>query len=130
MIATFVARISLVGLLLAASAVTAHAADTTVEMLSNNEFSPENVTLNVGDTVTWVNVDAAVHDSVARDPLVTWNTGFLDPNATATVRFDTVATYFYHTSWRAGAGRLGARGTRHRRRVARNDERDDSNVAR
>lgn len=89
-------RIAGVGLLVAASTVTAHAADTMVDMLSNNEFSPENVTVQVGDTVTWVNRDTVVHDSVARDPAVTWNTGFLEPNAQAAVTFDSVGTYFYH----------------------------------
>lgn len=88
-------QVAVVALLLGAATGTAHAADTTVEMLAT-EFSPENVTVQVGDTVTWVNRDSAVHDSVARDPLVTWNTGYVEPNAEAAFTFTAAATYFYH----------------------------------
>lgn len=89
-------HIVVVAALLSASTVTVFAADTTVEMLASNEFSPENITIHVGDTVTWVNRDSAVHDSVARDPQVTWNTGFLQLNEEAAVRFDSPAEYAYH----------------------------------
>lgn len=96
MVAKALARAGLVGLLLAASTATALAADTTVQMLPGNTFSPENITIQVGDTVTWVNLDVAIHDAVARDTAVSWKTGYLDQNEQAAVRFDTAGPVVYH----------------------------------
>ena len=53
----------------------AQGANTTVQM-SGLQFVPRNVTVNVGDTVTWTNTERTTHDSVsgsAGTPDGTWN---------------------------------------------------------
>src|SRR3712207_6315132 len=38
-----------------------------VNMVSGNEFQPKEVTVNVGETVTWTNTDSVPHNAVAKD---------------------------------------------------------------
>ncbi len=95
MAAKHLARLLLFVLVTVVSTATAQAADTTVDMLSSNEFSPENVTVQVGDTVTWVNRDVAVHDAAALDPTVSWQTGYVDPNEQAAQTFAKAGTFPY-----------------------------------
>jgi plastocyanin len=80
-----------IGLLLALPAAT-QAADSTVEM-KGSTFQPGDITVTVGDTITWVNVDPALHDAVADDG--SWKTERLNPNQTASVTFDTPGSYPY-----------------------------------
>ncbi len=38
-----------------------------IDMVGGNEFRPKEVTVNVGQTVTWTNVDGVPHNAVARE---------------------------------------------------------------
>jgi len=76
----------------------AQAADTTVDMKSA-EFLPETLTVSVGDTVTWINKDAVLHDVVAED--ASWQTPRINPNESASVTFSTPGTYRYRCTLHA-----------------------------
>jgi plastocyanin len=57
----------------------AKAASTTVEM-SNTSFQPQNITVKVGDTVTFVNKDDIAHTATAGDK--SFDSGTLDAGGT------------------------------------------------
>jgi len=61
-------------------------------------FSPSNVTVNFGDTVTWTNGDKADHQVVADNGSFASPT--LKPNATWSYTFKAAGTYAYHDSLR------------------------------
>jgi plastocyanin len=73
----------------------ASAADTTIDM-QDIEFKPPTLTVAVGDSVTWVNKDAALHDAIADDG--SWKTPTLNPNQSASLTFSAPGTYAYHCS--------------------------------
>ena len=77
---------------LAASASTAFAQDQTVAMV-DFDFEPNEVTVNVGDTVTWTNEGDAPHTATDRDGA--WDTGTVDPGGSASITFETAGTYEY-----------------------------------
>jgi plastocyanin len=60
-----------------------HAANVSVQV-GNNFFSPPNITVNVGDTVTWVWIGSG-HDTVATDG--TWSSGLKNAGATFAFTF-------------------------------------------
>jgi plastocyanin len=80
-----------IGLLLALPAVT-QAADSTVEM-KGSTFQPGEVTVGVGESVTWTNMDPALHDAVADDG--SWKTERLNPSQSASVTFEAPGSYPY-----------------------------------
>lgn len=94
-----VIRLLGVTLLLALAPAAVQAADTTVDM-SGNKFAPLEVTIQVGDSVTWVNKDAAIHDAAARDG--SWTTPKLNPGEEATLTFDTAGTFEYRCTIHPG----------------------------
>lgn len=59
-------------------------------------FIPEDLTLEAGTTVTWVNEDSAPHD--ATDRAGGWKTDVLDRGESNAVTFDTVGTFEYYCS--------------------------------
>ncbi|MFA6065135.1 MAG: plastocyanin/azurin family copper-binding protein [archaeon] len=68
--------------------------------IANLNFNPTDITINVGDTVSWRNEDAAAHS-------VTSNTGFFDSGAMAQgvifeQEFTFPGTYDYHCTFHAG----------------------------
>lgn len=73
-------------------ASTVSAATTNVSITSTG-FLPEDVTVEVGDTIIWSNEDTIDHE--AMDDLVEWETGLIAPGATGSVIFDTAGTYTY-----------------------------------
>jgi len=56
-------------------------------------FSPANLTINAGDTVTFVNVDSAPHTATARNK--SFDTGRLGQGAKATLKFSTAGEIKY-----------------------------------
>lgn len=68
------------------------AADTTVT-IDDLAFSPPTVTVESGDSVTWVNMDTVAH--TATDVDGGFDTQRLDPGDSATVVFDTAGTSTY-----------------------------------
>src|SRR3712207_2982019 len=51
----------------ARTATTAGGSGQAVSMVSGNEFQPKEITVNVGETVTWTNTDSVPHNAVAKD---------------------------------------------------------------
>jgi plastocyanin len=72
---------------------TALAADKFVTMYAN-EYRPGVVTINVGDTVTWVNDDDVSHDAVGNG----WSTSLLGYYESDSVRFRRAGRYAYSCS--------------------------------
>ncbi len=69
-------------------------ADVTIQGFA---FSPNSVTINVGDTVRWTNNDGATHTATS-DPgaPVAFNTGNLTTGQQGSITFNTPGTYNYH----------------------------------
>ena len=57
-------------------------------------FSPQDVTVTVGDTVTWTNSDATAHTATADDG--SFDTGTIGANGTGTATFSTAGSFPYH----------------------------------
>ena len=70
----------------------AHAADAMVVM-KNFDFSPMDVTIASGSTVTWKNLDVEPHTVASRDGL--FRSPALDQNDTFQFKFDTPGVYKY-----------------------------------
>jgi plastocyanin len=68
-------------------------AATTNVSITSTGFLPEDVTIDVGDTIIWSNEDTIDHE--AMDDLVEWETGLIAPGGTGSVIFDTAGTYTY-----------------------------------
>jgi plastocyanin len=78
---------------LASPGSTALAVDKWVTMYAN-EYRPGVVTINVGDTVTWVNDDDVEHDAVGNG----WSTSLLGYYESDSVTFRRAGRYNYHCS--------------------------------
>ncbi len=57
-------------------------------------FAPDQLTVSVGDSVTWTNRDTAPHTATASDQ--SFNTGLIQPGASATVTFRTAGSFPYY----------------------------------
>jgi plastocyanin len=79
--------------ILGAATGPALAVDKWVTMYAN-EYRPGVVTINVGDTVTWVNDDDVSHDAVGDG----WSTSLLGYYASDSVTFTQAGRYPYHCS--------------------------------
>ncbi len=87
---------SLLGAALLALVVTASAswAATATVTISDYTFAPATITVHPGDTVIWSNQDSAPHTATARDGR-SFDTGTIDPGATARVTFHARGDYAY-----------------------------------
>jgi plastocyanin len=95
-------------------------AEHTIEMLEGNEFSPAEITIAVGDTVTWMNVSDQVH-TVSADPDIAtdpshvqlpdgaepFHSGGIDPDESFSMTFDVPGTYIYFCYPHQDGGMLG-----------------------
>ena len=61
--------------------------------ISGFAYSPAELTITAGDTVTWTNLDAVEHTATATDG--SWDTGLLGQGATGSITFTTPGTYDY-----------------------------------
>ena len=59
--------------------------------ISGFAYSPDPVTINVGDTVTWTNDDAQTHTATGNG----WNTGDLGNGESGSVTFQAAGTFDY-----------------------------------
>jgi LPXTG-motif cell wall-anchored protein len=76
-----------------AKVVTAVAAASTGVTISDFQFSPGTVTVNVGDTVTWTNNGPTPHSSTSSAG--GWDTGILDAGSSGSHTFDQAGTFSY-----------------------------------
>jgi plastocyanin len=67
----------------------------TVE-IKNYAFSPAALTVNVGDTVTWTNMDTAPHTVTVTSGPVKFNSGNLSTGQSFSYTFTTAGTYSYY----------------------------------
>lgn len=92
------------------TALMAQAAVVTVHMTFNSEFSPETVTIAVGDTVTWVNDDFEPHTSTSTTGL--WDTRDVDEDEAVSFTFTAPGSYRYRCIYHSNpAGTSGMIGT-------------------
>jgi plastocyanin len=95
-------------------------AEHTIEMLDGNEFSPAEITIAVGDTVTWMNLSDQVHTvsadpDIATDPshvqlpegVEPFHSGGIDPDESFSMTFDVPGTYIYFCYPHQDGGMLG-----------------------
>jgi plastocyanin len=77
------------------AAPTASAANQTIS-IQHVQYNPNQLTIAVGDTVTWVNneTDGTVHSSTSDDGL--WNSPDLGPGATFSFTFTQAGTFSFH----------------------------------
>ena len=73
----------------------AAAADNAVA-ISGFSFSPHDITIAVGDSVTWTNSDAQAHTATADD--ASFDTGTIGNGTSKSVTFATAGTFAYHCS--------------------------------
>ena len=59
-------------------------------------YSPTDLTIDAGTTVTWTNADTAIHDATERDR--SWNTELLREGEAGAVTFDEAGTFEYFFS--------------------------------
>src|ERR1043166_9157183 len=59
-------------------------------------YDPQNLTVYIGDTVTWTNIDGAGHTTTSDNNL--WNSGTLQNGQTFSYTFNTPGTFPYHCS--------------------------------
>ena len=102
-------------LLLVLAPAQSFAADTTITALDSFTFDQPDVTINVGDTVTWIDLQASFHNVAQTDAPAdnAWNgVGFYSGNAgsvdTFEHTFDTAGTFFYTCEPHAGLGMKGS----------------------
>jgi plastocyanin len=61
---------------------------------------PDELSVTVGTTVTWMNTDSVVHTSTS--DAAGWNSGTVAPGAQFSVAFQTAGTFPYHCSIHPG----------------------------
>ena len=86
---------ALLALMVGASGSVAVAADHGVD-IAGFAFSPQTITVGVGDTITWSNADAQSHTATANDG--SFDTGTIHGSTSASVKFTTAGTFAYHCS--------------------------------
>jgi plastocyanin len=77
--------------------------------LAGSRFTPQTLTVKVGDSVRWFNDDALPHTVSAVDR--SWDSGSMAPGASFERRFETTGTYSYvclYHSWMTGTIEVAA----------------------
>ena len=69
-------------------------------IMANRSYDPQQVTVKVGDTVTWVNQDTPKHDVVADNG--EFKSNLFDKGGTFSFTFTKTGTYPYHCSIHPG----------------------------
>jgi plastocyanin len=64
------------------------------EVLGNRAFNPGEMTVAIGDTVTWVNTDTVSHTSTSN--AAGWESGTIAPGRQFSFTFGTAGTFPYH----------------------------------
>lgn len=76
--------------------------------LGNRAYAPDDLTVAVGTTVTWMNADSVSHTSTS--DATGWNSGAVAPGGQFSVPFQTTGTFPYHCTIHPGmVGRVVVR---------------------
>ena len=67
---------------------------TTAVTIQSYTFTPADISIKVGDTVTWTNLDTVAHNVVADDS--SWSSGQLNKGDKFSFTFSQAGTYAYH----------------------------------
>lgn len=70
------------------------------EFLGNRAFTPPDLNVQAGTTVTWMNSDRDSHNTTSDVP--GWNSGTISPGRQFSFTFQTAGTYLYHCSFHPG----------------------------
>jgi plastocyanin len=68
--------------------------------LTNRAFTPDDVNVAVGGTVTWTNADSVAHTSTS--DAIGWDSGIVPPGGHFSRSFPTAGTYSYHCAIHPG----------------------------
>ena len=68
--------------------------------LGNRAYSPDDLDVTVGSTVTWTNTDSTAHTSTS--DLTGWSSGDIAPGKQFSVAFPTAGTFKYHCTIHPG----------------------------
>jgi plastocyanin len=68
--------------------------------LANRAFSPDELDVAVGDTVTWTNTDSVAHTSTSDRS--GWDSGVVAPGGRFSFAFQAAGTYQYHCAIHPG----------------------------
>ena len=68
--------------------------------LGNKAFMPDELTVAVGTTVTWMNTDSVAHTSTS--DATGWSSGMVAPGGRFSVAFQTAGTFPYHCTIHPG----------------------------
>ena len=68
--------------------------------LGNRAYAPDELTVAVGTTVTWMNTDSIAHTSTS--DVTGWNSGTLAPGGQFSFAFQTAGTFPYHCTIHPG----------------------------
>ena len=64
------------------------------EVLGNRAYSPDDFTIDAGQSVTWTNSDAVTHTTTSDSSA--WNSGNVPPGGHFTAMFPAAGTFPYH----------------------------------
>ncbi len=92
---------ALIGLAFAPGSVPVAASTVTVRLVSGHLFQPENITVNVGTTVTWINKDSVEIHNVFEDTGV-FGSPDLNYNDTYSQTFTEPGVVGYHCTYHEG----------------------------
>lgn len=70
------------------------------QSLGNRAYSPDELNVDAGTTVTWMNTDSIAHTSTSDAP--GWNSGTVAPGGQFSVVFSTAGTFPYHCAIHPG----------------------------
>jgi plastocyanin len=70
------------------------------ETLANRAYSPDDLTISVGETVTWTNTDSVAHTSTA--DAGTWNSGTVAAGGRFSFTFQNAGAFSYHCTIHPG----------------------------
>jgi len=69
--------------------------DHEISITDDMKFNPEDLTINVGDTVTWTNDDGGAHTATSTDGPASFDSGNIATGATWSFTFTEAGTYDY-----------------------------------
>jgi len=91
----FALSIFLVAVVILTMIPSASAEDHDISITDDMKFNPEDLTINVGDTVTWTNNDGMGHTATSTDGPVSFDSGNIAAGATWSFTFTEAGTYNY-----------------------------------
>ena len=70
------------------------------ESLANRAYSPDDVNIAIGESVTWTNTDSVAHTSTSDGGA--WNSGTVNPGGRFSFTFQSAGTFSYHCTIHPG----------------------------